>query len=572
MARRTRKPKNYDNKKKFDSSTSKEVKDVESSTSPENAVNTSREETNKSSTGINDPEWYTKFPELAYGAGNIPFSDQLGSSLKLSDLVITGSASNGYDYTYNGDPTPMAIPGVCSIVTKPSYGFSVDINDPLNVAASAFYTNVRYVNSGRKNYDQADLMIATMAIADLYSYINWCQRLYGYCYMYSVSNRYINEALISANGVNVGDITEKLANFRYWLNTFISRVSAFAVPADINMFRRRAYMYAHLYTESTTGNLKDQLYQFVPDGWYVFALDSTGKGCLDYRPMSEFANTKWTLNNIIAFGEIMLSNITGDEDFGLISGDIIKSYGSNIIKLAPVPEALIIPAEYEEYTLSQMRNAHLAPVKRGTQKLAIKVDGNATETFYTGDVMQANNGNLISVEGFDNGTGTFDYNHLYAKIPGYITVTNPNPSVSDVLEASRLVTCGWPTSESKLDPNNNCTVIACGSDIAVGWIESMYGINSSNVWGLIETSVNSQIIDTNASFGSTKNESEHFHWAPQVFKAQFTPSGTDMSIDWIYPMTNIDNYALLSWRNVANLHEVALISLLAVPGVASLMS
>lgn len=519
---------------------------------------------------INDPEWYKRFPELAFGAANIPFSERLGAPVNIGNLSVLAKTNNKV-VRYKGNTLNDAIPGICSVRTKPSYGFNVDMNSPLNIAASQFYTNVRYVNSGRKNYDPADLMIAEMAIADLYAYINWMQRLYGYAYMYSMRNNYINEALISANNVNVADICEKLANFRYWINTFISRVSAFAVPSSINIFQRRAFMYAHLYTESTTGNIKDQLYQFVPDGFYMFDLDDTGKGCLKYKRMLNYVSTKWTLNNIISFGELLLSKISNDEDFGLISGDIIKAYGSNLIGLSPVPEALIIMPEYEEYTLSQIRNAHIAKVLRDDTAHAFKLTGNDDETFKTGDVMQSNNGNLVTAEALGS---DIDFYMLYAAEPGIITVTNPDPSIDDVLECTRLTTAACPTSQDGIQDTSDVTILTTGSDVVTEWVMSEYYF-SNGIFRLLEEVIDTNITGNNISVANIKLlDSVHFHWAPPTFVVEWAES-TDEDIDYDVTrfdiLSNVDNYTSLSWDMVSRLHEVAIISLLSVPGVAALV-
>lgn len=521
---------------------------------------------------INDPEWYKRFPELAFGAANLPFSERLGSPVNMGNLSLDMITTDNKVVRYQGNKLNDAIPGICSVRTKPSYGFNTDLNSPLNIAASQFYTNVRYVNSGRKNYDPADLMIAEMAIADLYAYINWMQRLYGYAYMYSMRNNYINEALISANNVNVTDICEKLANFRYWINTFISRVSAFAVPSTINIFQRRAFMYAHLYTESTTGNIKDQLYQFVPDGFYMFDLDETGKGCLRYKRMLNYVSAKWTLNNIISFGELLLSKISNDEDFGLISGDIIKAYGSNLIGLSPVPEALIIMPEYEEYTLSQIRNAHIANVLRDDTAHDFKLAGNNDETFKTGDVMQANNGNLVTAEALAKDV---PYPMIYAVEPGIITVTNPEPSIDDVLECTRLTTCACPTSQDGVQDTSDVTILTTGSDVVVGWTMSEYYFNSNNIFVLLEEFVDSNVIaQSSISNFLRRLDGVHFHWAPPIILSdvrESTDEGVDYNVTRFDILSNVDNYTSMSWDMVSRLHEVAIISLLSVPGVATLV-
>lgn len=543
----------------------------------------SREDGKIKSSPINDPSWYTKFPELAQGAGNIPFSDPLGSPVKYGEIYSETITVGGQRKLVTYDPSeavPLSVPGICSLMTKPSYGYAVNRNHALNIAAQQLYSNVRYVNSGRKNYDAPDLTIYVATIAELYSIVNWLIRLYGYAFMYSQRNMYIGKALIEANHVNARDIVNNLANFRYMINMYISKISSFAVPADINIFKRRAYMFQSLYTESTTQNIKDQLYQFIPDGFYKFALDETGKGMLKYSNICDFFN--WnrqgsyylTMNQISQYMESLLENIVGDEDFGLMTGDIIKAYGSNILGLNPIPEALIILPVYEEFTLSQMRNATIIDVARGTgignpRKPMYVKTSRGNEVVYSGDVYQTTDGNLVSVECMDS--LAMNSARMITMLPGIITVTNPNPGIDDVFESTRLKTCIMETGEIELYADTPIVTITNGSDVVVACEFYSYRESESQnpaVWmGHINKWLSNGIEDTATILSEW--EREHFHWSPLFYAVHVDADAA--KVTRIELLSNVDNYTQLSTDNIRRLHEVAMLSLLSVPGVATIV-
>lgn len=537
----------------------------------------SKEENCTDKPGYNDPAWYTRFPELAFGSGNLPYGEPFGSLMKLKNITGVLAKSGTKGVVFDPDTTKFrSVAGICSLVVHPSYGLSYDRNHPLNVAAQMFYTNVRYVNSGRKNYEAADLMIYALAISELYSFIMYCQRLYGYAFMYSQRNYFVGKSLIDQNGVNGYNLVANLANFRYWLNAFINKVSSFAVPADISLFARRIFMFAHMYTESTTTNIKDQLYQFVPQGFYKFMLDDSGKGKLSFQ---KFQDQDYTVDGIMEYGENLLSNIFGDEDFGLMSGDIIKAYGSNIVGLVPLPEEVIVVPEYEEFVLSQFKNATIVGDDInffGNTQITFTISTDSTVQ-NAGDICQDGKGNLVSINVL---AGTKVAPICSTAMEHMMSVTNPVPDINDNFEATRLM-----VGSAKVDTNvftftdsgtekDYRRYIICGSDFITRVKEArfIYDANGNNGTSLEVTTVGSNVVDHSLANMDLVALNNQFKWSPMMWAIHFTATSDEVTtISDVELVSNVDNYTFVDNAILQRIHEAALLSLTFVPGVSKVV-
>lgn len=549
-------------------------------------------------TSINDPAWYAQDPQLLADAARIPFSLPFGSS---TDILSPISVNDCYDADgvaskiVNPGVNSLHLPGIVSLRIKPSYGYQKDKNDPANVAASSFYTFVRYVNSGRKNYDPADLYIYTATIADLYSFVVWCQRLYSMAFMYSQANYFVGKRWIEIQHVDSNNLLHNLANFRYWINAFINKVASYAIPASINLFKRRAFMYSSVYIENPYGNIKDQMYMFSPDGFYKFAIDPVGKGMLEYEPLFDAGANNLTVDDIMKYGESLLKPIWADEDFGLISGDIIKSYGSNLIGLSSQPDDAGILPVYDPYVLSQFKNANILDVARSTKggfynqnylkAIVPNLDTSADcmykidSKFYGlfGNVYQDLNGNIVSREAiFKNKASAGGHDcipadtvnqYLWNSPYDYgrvVSLENPTPGVEDVIECSRLMVSiekGNSIPKDKNRSDNSYLLVRSGTEIVVA-CEVMSDWNTyrftSNV---LQSGANGLPNLDPALFCKylpiMRNDKDYYH--------------TGMAGIPVEAMTfaaNFDNVTMFSNDNIRRLNEVAQLSLMYVQGIA----
>lgn len=304
----------------------------------------------------NDPAWYGLNPQLLKDAASFPYAWPLGNKLNVGHrgkLINQGS-----------------LPGIFIMNWVPTIGYSKDGTSPVNVASINTYSKVRHDNSGHANYDHADYMMYLLAMDSVYAFHSWMRRVYGCMLTYSNTNRYFPRAIVQAMGVDFDDLQGNLADFRQYINTYAIKASALAVPAKMSYMTKHYWMSDGLYYDSQQD--KPQTYLFNPLGFYRFALSEGADphGTLEFEPMFTIADTpnsviagcnayyKWKLADFIEYGDNLLAPIISDEDFGIMSGDTLKSFGIGGCYTLPVTEETytVVPS-YSGEVLDQIQNA-----------------------------------------------------------------------------------------------------------------------------------------------------------------------------------------------------------------------
>nr|UVJ88920.1 putative capsid protein [Picobirnavirus sp.] len=527
-----------------------------------------------SNDGKNDVAWYARDPRLVLDAARIPWNKPFGSMIDV-DTYNTNITSK---LSIDSGATKMSVPGICTVHLKPSFGSNTVQTDPLNVCANALYTHVRVAASGRKNYDPSDLMMYVASFADIYSFLVWCERMYYAAYMYSQRNYYYGKRMLEAEGVNPQQIVTNLANFRYWINSIINRISSYALPGDITVFQRRVFLYSNWYIENASGNMKDQLYQFTPDGFYRFDFNSNnGAGKLAYTPINRSNLYNNTIAYLSNYFDTLMQNVTGDEDFGLMSGDIIKAYGTNLIRLNQINEEGELLPVYDPYVLSQFKNAAIADVIRGNSGAVI------AGIFTAGDVEQDISDGLIKSFEVLDPTVSSNRDAIFAiHTPLICSTEMADPDVGDVLELTRLkISDGGWYSENGVPKYQ---MLKTGTEIAVKCtityqMESLVSSYSKR-WVDQSFASNFVFIDSDDPTVPPKINSwvvsfiQAFKYAPIMFlvhEAYESVQGTYTLNTWV-PAANLDNNTSIGSSEMNRIHEVALLSLFYVPGIAKLVS
>lgn len=470
--------------------------------------------------GTNDPQWYASDPSILRDAASIPYSWALGTTIgrgptgALTDAGIANS-----------------VPGICRVSVNPVVGLSVTTDSAINVAATAMYSYVRHANSGHANYESSDLMLYCTGMAQVYAYINWCQRLYAVATAYAQKNRYLPLHLLATMGVNANDIVRNLANFRYWINVFISKATSLAVPATMSYFSRTAFLYSNIYCESD--QIKDQLYYFHPASWLKFEfVNETKAGKLARRTLNPVEASKGlTVSEITKFGDELLGAILLDEDMNIMSGDILKAYGADgIIKLATLPESVTLYPVYDELVLEQIHNATI-----------VNCD--------LGDVEQ------VAGEGFISGVPSLNVNTHKAMVATsmmnkILSCNKAEPGVDDTIESTRLMVA---TEASR--GTSNTLYLICGSEVAT---------DVSYFWNNANGSI------SGVGFTSALNQKDvlkatvlkYFKYAPTLYIVN------NEITEIVGVFESIDNYAVLTAQDISKMHDAALMNMFAVPSVA----
>ena len=500
----------------------------------------SDKDTTKSS---NDPAWYASNPVLLRDAASYPFSFVTGATNIHDPSVWSGS---------NIEHGPIyQVPGIASLHIHPTIGTSTGATDPVNVASQSVYSFVRHANSGHSNYDPADLMLYILAMANMYSFLVWCQRLYGYALTYDQRNRYIPRDLIRTNNVDPDDLVNNLANFRFWINTLIAKMVSFAVPATMSVFSRMSFMYSDYYVEGTS--IKEQLYQFVPDGFYQFGLDSASMGNLTWKAFDY--SKLMSIADVIKYGDELFNAIWEQEDFGIMSGDVLKAYGDNIIKLSQIPEAYSMIPKFDPMVLTQIKNANIvrANISRISQsgttgdiiQTVIPLGYTETEPYYgttvamgPEDIKLLNAGMVCAIK---------DYNIL--------TVDTDQPTPDVVIEATRL----------KVSYDSYKAWFKCGTEVVTKVMATVEPGKDFEVSPIITTFINqSGDGKTLHAASATLQAARNFHYMPMIWHMSLDLPSTKVMVDNHF---DVDNFTVLTGEDVAKLHEAAMVNMFAVPSI-----
>lgn len=300
----------------------------------------------------NDLSWYCTDEQILKDVARIPYSIPVGYPMSRRGKINIGLTASEFD---------NAIPGIASMSIIPTIGNAQHANDAVNVAANGMYTFVRHWNSGSRNYDANDLIIYCMAVDSVYYMLSWATRLYATLSLYAQGNRYLPDALIRAQHVDPNDLRANMAQFRAGINQRIRKIATLVVPSVLPIFSRHSWLFSNYFIEGES--VKDQIYLFTPDAWYKFGYDNDSAGMLTCYKLRGTHTVGGETNyigcdDILTIVDQMIDPIFADEDFNIVSGDILKAYGeTNILKLALIPDELPIGVAFSEEVLLQFKNA-----------------------------------------------------------------------------------------------------------------------------------------------------------------------------------------------------------------------
>lgn len=519
------------------------------------------------STSFNDPAWYGMDQALLRDSASVPFVYPMGAPV---DVNIKGFEK-------------ATVPGICTMELCPTIGFSADPKSAINVAAKSLYTYVRHANSGSRNYDAPDMMMYILAAADVFSYINYLQRVYGVAMLYNQMNRYIPEALLQAMHIQPDSIRNNLANFRYGINVLINKASSLAVPSDIALFRRKAFLYSNIYKEGIS--IKDQLYMFVPTGFYQYSDPGflmlvplvPGTVIVPSKPSAtnyEFRTAKYTdmtYEDLLEYGNSLLDTLFGSEDMGLMNGDILKAYGSDgILKLQELPENYSIDFVFDIAVLEQMKNAYTTELWFTLGSTSVAHDIYRRSTWAVADQRKScdfpikiNNSSAIYGPYISSFPCTKNDNIVD---PGNKWITTQSEVITPdlVMENSRLIP-GIMKTDRLVD---GLYAVYCMTEVLVD--VTFYQFNTDGIT-LESTDITksyyeiSEDADNKAVYDISRMGA--FRFRPLAYLTRRVGTAPEEKVQ-LSLFTNIDNYTVCDNQTIMRLNETALLSLLNVPSVA----
>lgn len=316
--------------------------------------------------GTNDPSWYVANPMIVKDVASLPFAVYNGITYKTFSRSVwklhTNPESN---FTQN-------IPGIAVYKYSPWYG-TASATSALNLTMRALYSFVRHANSGKTNYEAPDLMMYVMSMDSVYLLIHEIKRLIRLAYLYVLENRDIPEKIFEVTGIDHQDLVGNLANYRAQLNTRIAKANSLAVPANFNLFKRRAVMGSVVLTDEP--NRPTQIIVPMADGFYKFNGTYQAGSTLEYVIPGltsgqdgfakhagnggdhVFIKRKVKINEYFRLLDELLTVLLSDEDINIMSGDIIKAYGDNLYRLPFIEENEIQDIIHDENLLLQFTNS-----------------------------------------------------------------------------------------------------------------------------------------------------------------------------------------------------------------------
>lgn len=492
----------------------------------------------------NDPIWYAQTPQLMQLAANIPFSQAAGTSFNLNVF-------NDESGTLEANSPDMVVPGIMTLTLIPVPSDADAATSPLNIASTSVFSFVRHANSGTPQYNAPDLMLYYIAMGQVYSYINFLQRIYGCVNLYANMNRYLPRAVVMAQGVNYDNILQNLPNFKYGIDTLIHKAASLAVPAAMTYFQRLAFLFSGLYAEGES--VKDQLYMYVPAGFMQFSETSDQRGgSLNYVKFYD-PNLLKSYTDLINYGNALLNPIIASEDMNIMSGDTLKAYGdTGILKLALLPDNYVVTPTTDLTVLEQFQNS-----TRFTS-------GDTQPT--TCKIVQSQKGlagSLRSVVQF-----TYSAEDM-AMVNGMklLTTILTAPTAADVMERTRLMAVGH---QQNVDDTTEVIQAEMATEVPL----SLYYFNFNPVTHEITRRYVNNVLSLrhNNSVSSLWDQLqihcdlENFKFHPMVAYMTSIAPATNLTLSGI--AIDIDNYAVISVVDLKRMNEAALLSMFNTNSVA----
>nr|QDY92345.1 capsid protein [Grey teal picobirnavirus Z] len=467
------------------------------------------------------------FPEdhlLVKDAARISMHNNLGLPLYLNSYMKGTGEKPAPDSTIG-----TMIPGIMAFDVIPTYGWSRDWNSALNVAARKIYTFVRHVNSGKTNYDAANLMMYLLMMDNAFMFHMTLVRVYGFMQTIMLRNRYLPKTLIRSLGFDYEDLARNMSDFRAYINMFAVRLNSMAVPNAMPIYQRHAAMFSSVYADSDSD--KCQLYVYRPAIRWFFSKDEQKYGLFGERV--NYSDPPLSTFRIKEIGDRIINSLVQEEDWNIMSGDILHAYGAeNLVKLGLIDDNLMLVPEFNREKLLEIHNT--------TVMLPCSIDaaGSANFSIYENrEVDDPNAGALIA-----------DYNlfltghddNSVASVDRVIDMMDFEPSPANVMLATRMAAIASIDEEA-----GNGNLDCMGSEIVC-----------------MATVYQGTATDGTPMRGSTGVPSMwyFFDWAPIWYYTR-EHEGGKFSVTFAGSITNA---SVVSKQSLTNMHSVALLRLFGV--------
>lgn len=512
----------------------------------------------------NDASWYIPNGQLAKDVANVSFNAANG---------VPWNASKFPNSTKVQTINWARVDGVCAFEIFPTLGYAHNANSPLNYAGNELFTAVQAANSRNLPFEMPDMQIITNAIADAFSFYQWCVRAYGVMNNWDILDRFTPQTLIKAMGFDYDDLKANLANFRTNINLMALQLTTLYLPKGIDFVNRRVFLYENVYTDASSN--KAQYYLFKPIGFW-FLVEGDAQHPLTYAEFRSLNKLKvdtssdlFTYKDVLnAINQFMLPFANSD-DVREVTSAYKKAFGdSNLYVVNPIAENFKVTPVYNAEVLSQMENAYVLPFinpenwsGKITQSATINAGSVLTEYSYT---ISNNTTDLcggVTVSNF--GVDGADNNIIAATHPGYIRLNSHQGPMTpeQTLVATRLSQRPRVVVSNTTDnPPNKSVDIRTDQTELVSHVKLYYN-DATTIGGVQE--ISSYIVGSaNMSVGPLSNKIltplamiSHFDWHFMVSLMTYTASQdvyvlSPDFIDW-------DDFCIISDEELSRMNDVA---------------
>lgn len=531
----------------------------------------------------NDWRWYASNPSLLAGS-NLPFNYAAGTTIRMSyEMKDNVGATIGDDPSLDGR---FVFGGLQTIEVVPSVGLSDSEKSPINIAAFQLWVKTRKNKASYSPYNAVSEMLYVRAMADVYSYITYLMRVYGMVTtMFNQSNRFMPRVFLAANGVKPEVSQTEIAQFRYGINLLITKASSFTVPADLPIFTRAAFMYQNIYKEGTSS--KDQMYMYTPISFLQLAWEDDPQGSTQRPPVylkqlpfmydSSNARQQYTLQELLDYGNQLISPLIGDEDINMMGADILAAFEGNIIRLATLPEFYPIEPFFDIAVLEQMKNATIVATPNMFPLMLGYINQGAWNITESANAQYIECNPQVDSQAAISGESNMpEQSHrILAQASRILTTTTKDVGPDIVLESTRLMSVF-----KKTVPGQEYDFkLIHGSEIALMCYFWSYQVDTSNVVntpyygfnycyyddGSTPTSVPSVSQNTQNNLVLRSHvEGSMFRFKPAQFITNINPGSTIAGVRNVRFKFDVDNYTAVHSTDLERVHETALMSLYGV--------
>lgn len=541
--------------------------------------------------GGNDKQWYRNIPNLLDDYAALNFGRAAGIGVNSVDTTMGSQLTGNLHYAVT---TGSAFaPGIMSLYVMPVLGANADSGgsqSAVNIASQSLAAAVRSANSGTLTGDRTDYMMVVEAMSSAYMLYEILGRAYKTIGLYDPENRYLPTALMTAQGLNPAILETNVKDFKGMLDLFAYKLGSIDIPDIFDVIKRRIWLFSNVYKDAD--DAKAQLYLFAPSYLYrwVEGTDSlpTHLKPVDVLSQLQAATSIAELQQLI---DSFMKPLLGSEDISDITGYFRRAFEGNLIKteIFSDNEALVIAKNDE--VLSEIENAVVLDLFNGANTTHhgtfgyMNVNTSGAETYGPCDIhpvlTDAKSGPYLiqqlqytSKSGWGLGAGSW--------IKPVINMHWNKPNPDDVAVATRFTA----RASTKVGNGKNGYIDIHGTEVILGATiysrgSSLYTLDTdlkpSNMKaeGLTTYEFASEV---DITLGTTLPGSydipsvapellmgASFDWCPTRYMFSTISaeiSGTEGGIiAYMGPVTDFDNYTVISNSDLMNIHEMCTMSL-----------